>query len=151
MAVVAPTKSEQLADKEGYYEMMKPLFLQFVRDAKTCNTLLSPDCNQIPPCYFTDEEKAEINSVFVPEEPFDYPKCEPVLDISIDFTAAGCFGCYERIDCNNFASSADMYRYIMYKAMYPRIMSNCTGKCKDCKEFDLMQCQGGCLAFGKKD
>lgn len=149
MSVVAPTKTEQLNNKEEYYEMMKPKFLQFVRDAKLSGTLLSPDCNQIPPCYFTKEEIDEINEAIVPEEQFDYPKCEPVVDVSIDFTAAGCFGCYERVDCNKFSNVNEFYRYILFKAMYPKIMGNCTGKCKGCEEFDLMKCQGGCLAFGK--
>lgn len=149
MSVCAPTREDQLADKEGYYNMMKPKFLQFVQDAKQAGTLLSPDCNQIPPCYFTQEEIDFINSCYVPEERVDYPKCAPVIDISIDFTAAGCFGCYERVNCEDFANVHEVYRYFMYKGLYPKILNNCTGKCVGCKKFELMQCQGGCLAFGK--
>ena len=150
VSVVAPTKKEQLADKEGYYNLMKPIFLDFVKKAIENGVILHPDCNQIPGCYFTKEEIDMINKVYPPDEREHYRCCRPVIDISIDFSATSCFGCYERINCKNFKNLNELYRYIVYKVMAVRIACNGTGKCATCEKFNFLQCQGGCLAFGKK-
>ena len=149
MSVCAPTHPEQLADKDGYYEMMKPKFLRFVDDALKNEVNLSPDCNQIPACYFTEEEIRKVNASYVDDADCGYPKCEPVIDITPEFKASSCFGAYKLIDCDQFNSLNEMERYVHFKVMYPKILNNCGGKCEGCKLHELMQCQGGCLAFSK--
>ena len=150
-SIVAPTKKEQLNNKEEYYLTMKNKFLDFVVNANSNNVLLSPDCNQIPMCYFSQEEIEYIDKQFVPEERFGYLVCNPVIDIEPDFTATSCFGCYKKIDCSPFLNIHELYRYIVYKVMGPAVLKNCSGRCKDCNKFDNLQCQGGCLAFSRRE
>lgn len=150
ISVVAPTKKEQLENKEEYYNLMKPIFLNFVKKAIENKVRLHPDCNQIPGCYFSEEEIKLFNKVYAPTERKLYFCCKPVIDISIDFSATSCFGCYQRIDCNNFKDLEELERYMIYKVMAPKIACNNQGKCKTCKKFEFLQCQGGCLAFGRK-
>lgn len=150
MSVTAPTAAEQLKDKDKYYLSMKEKFLNFIDNAMKYRVLLTPDCNQIPPCYFTKEEVNKIGSVYVEEEGMTYPLCDPVIDITPEFKASSCFGAYQLIDCDQFDNILQLQRYMMYKVMYPKILNNCNGKCANCKKHDLMQCQGGCLAFGLK-
>lgn len=149
-SVVAPTKKEQLENKENYYQLMKNKFLHFVNNALKYKTLLSPDCNRIPSCFFSDEELITIKKACVPENQYEDLKCSPVVDIALDFTATSCFGCFQRIDCKNFDNLEEAKRYMIFKVMQPKIMNNNDGKCANCEKFEYMKCQGGCLAFSKK-
>lgn len=150
MSVVAPTKIEQLKNKDEYYNSMKNKFLDFVQYALKNEVTLIPDCSQIPMCYFSHEEIIKINAVLPAEEKMHYPFCDPVLDITPDFKASSCFGAYELIDCKNFENIRELERYARYKIMFPKILNNCGGKCKNCEMHEFLKCQGGCLAFGQK-
>lgn len=143
-SVTAPISSEVKANKEKYYTDMKDRFLQFCKDAKSRNVVLGADCNQIPDCYFT---KDELDLVYKVMEGRHGAICNPVIDITPDFKATACFGCYDPVDCRDFETLIDLERYLLHKKTYPRVCANATGKCKDCKLHDLLVCQGGCLAF----
>lgn len=146
VSVTAPTLKDQLKNKDIYYNSMKEKFLHFIDNAIKNDVILILDCNQIPYCYFTQEELKKINMVA------DIPlqkvcNCHPVIDITPEFKASSCFGAYKLINCADFPTLDALVRYIQYKVMYPKILGNCTGKCKTCKQYEQMECQGGCLAF----
>lgn len=145
-SVTAPTLKNQLLNKDLYYNNMKSKFIDFVADAIENNVRLNPDCNQIPPCYFDEEELRMISEVAV-DGFIDYPKCEPVIDITPDFKASNCFGAYGLINCEDFNNLQEIERYMLFKIMCPKILANNSGKCSECDKFKKMQCQGGCLAF----
>ena len=134
-------------DKEKYYNMMKPLFLQFCKDAIKHDCILSVGCPEIPSCYFTFEEQEIINQA-CDLETVGKAYCEPVIEIAPDWTASICFAANdERIDLRPFDSMVDLERYLLFKNSYPRLLENCTGKCTSCPQSKLLQCQGGCLGF----
>lgn len=58
-SVVSPAAQYEKyrSDKEGYYNMMKPRFLQYCKDAIKHHCVVNIDCGHIPFCYFTSEEK----------------------------------------------------------------------------------------------
>lgn len=133
-------------DKEGYYKMMKPMFLKICEDAKKHHCILNMDCGHIPLCYFTTEEKEFIRETCRNcEQDF----CEPVVDITPDFKATACFGSYDTVDIRDFENLFELERYLLIKKSYPRAQANCTGKCTTCKKHSLLQCQGGCLGFAE--
>lgn len=134
------------ADKELYYEKMKPIFLDFCIKAKENNCTLNMDCGRIPVCYFNAEELEIINST---TKDYYNSFCEPVVDITPDFKATACFGSYDPIDIRDFNNLIELERYLLLKKTYPRVAANCTGRCSTCKKHELLQCQGGCLGFAE--
>lgn len=147
-SVVSPSATYESwrKDKEGYYYKMKPIFLQFCKDAVKHNCRLGIDCGHIPLCYFTEEEKELVYSIC--DDP-DNGFCQPVIDIKPDFKATACFGSYDPVDIRDFNDLMELERYLFVKKSVPRAEKNCTGKCTTCKKHKLMQCQGGCLGFGE--
>lgn len=146
VSVVSPAAQyeEWRKDKEGYYHMMKPIFLDFCREARKHKCTLNIDCGHIPMCYFTMEEKELVEEVC---EGLYQDFCHPVVDITSDFKATACFGAYETTDMRDFNNLDELENYLLLKHTYPRVEANCTGKCTSCKKHKLLQCQGGCLGF----
>lgn len=147
-SVVSPAAKYECwrSDKEGYYTMMKPVFIDFCRQAIQHNCRLGMDCGHIPTCYFTAEEKEIVYSIC---DNVDQDWCEPVVDIKPDFKATACFGSYDPIDIRDFDNLFELERYLSRKKSLPRAELNCTGRCSTCKKHKLLQCQGGCLGFAE--
>lgn len=143
VSYVAPTKQYEVDNKDIYYLNGKEQFLNFCKQAKELNISIGLDCNKIPICYFSEEEKILVKEVCREINTF----CNPVLDITPDFKAASCFGTYNLIDLSNFKDVEEVNRYFLFNKYYHLTQINRSfGKCKDC---DDLICQGGCLAFAK--
>lgn len=136
--------------KEEYYTALKSRFLDFINEAKKRNIVVSVDCNNIPPCYFTDEEKKLILSV-VEHSPMTF--CKPAIDIDKNLHVTSCFGTYDiNKDSNeflvtDFANIASVKKYLLYSKNLPKVYANNYGKCGDCNLYKQFECQGGCLSF----
>jgi hypothetical protein len=132
-------------NKEGYYDLMKPIFLKFCQEARDHKCMLNLDCGHIPLCYFTSEEKEFVmNTCTSAEQSF----CEPVVDITPEFKATACFGSWDPVDIRDFDNVLELERYLLVKKNLPKVEANCTGRCASCKRHKMLQCQGGCLGFG---
>lgn len=131
-------------DKEGYYVMMKPKFLQFAEDAKKHHCRLNMDCGHIPMCYFNREEVELLESIC---DNLYQDFCEPVVDITSNFKATACFGSYDPVDIRDFNNLPELERYLLITKSLPKAKKICTGRCTTCKKHELLQCQGGCLGF----
>lgn len=145
-SVSAPITEEYKNRKQWYYAACKPIFLKFVREAEKRGVNLGADCNQIPDCYFTREE---LELVYKVMQGRHNGICNPVVDITPELTATACFGAYDPVDITDFETLPDLERYLLHKKTYPRVEKNITGKCKGCKNAELLVCQGGCLAFSE--
>ena len=132
--------------KEEYYNTMKPIFIQFCKDAIKHNCRLGMDCGHIPMCYFTLEEKEIVQEAC---DGLYQDFCEPVVDITTDSRATACFGAYDPVDIRDFTDLMELHRFLMAKKTLPRAAANCTGRCSTCKKHKLLQCQGGCLGFAQ--
>lgn len=135
-------------DKEGYYQHMKPIFIQFCKDAIKHHCQVCIDCGHIPMCYFSMEEREIVMEAcggVMQQGDF----CHPVVDITSDFKATACFGSYHPIDIRDFDNLDELETFLLLKHSYPRALANCTGKCTTCKKHELLQCQGGCLGFAE--
>lgn len=145
VSTTAPNSIDLKENKEKYYSQMKPIFLNFLENAYKRNLKITYDCNQIPKCFFSDDEW---NKIIELGERKDF--CEPVIDISTDFKATCCFGVYNPIDCNDFTNIDELTRYFQ-NIMFQKINANNNSLCANCKKLQLMQCQGGCLSFSTLD
>lgn len=144
-SIVAPTCHYLHQNKDDYYNLMKEIFLKFIQQGIKDNIKIHLDCNKIPLCYFTKEEKQIVLQAC--DNFTNY--CQPVVDITPDFKATSCFGTYNLIDLNEFDNLEEVHRYFLFHDIYDKTIKNGTGKCKDCKKFNNFSCQGGCLAFAK--
>jgi len=133
--------------KEQYYLALKPAFIDFIREAKKHDCILEFDCNQIPPCYFTDEERQEIMEVAAfPPKTF----CIPPIDITTDLKAFSCFGTCDfqkEVKIEDFSDLQELRRYLIFTKNLPKVQQNTGGKCAECLAHEKYQCQGGCLSF----
>lgn len=129
-------------DKDKYYNLMKPILLNFLSKAKQLNLRLSIDCNQIPKCYFTKKELDDINLILP-----DFI-CSPVIDIDMDFNAIGCFGLSnKKINCKDFNNIDELKKYMRINIIEGKIKKNTDLKCLHCNLYSNKKCQGGCLSF----
>ena len=148
-SVTAPTKEKYKKDKDAYYMTMIPKFMEFVKEADKRGISLGRDCNFIPYCYYENPNDLKLVQKVL-EIPFGrelQPHCGPVIDITPDFMASACFGAYELVNCSKFENYEQLNYYLFNKCIMPKFMKNNLGKCKDCEKHELLQCQGGCLAF----
>ena len=148
-SVTAPITEEHRKHKQEYYSAMKDRFIQFCKDAKERQVHLGADCNQIPDCYFSKDELDLVYDVMGDSRHSGI--CNPVIDITPDFKATACFGCYDPVDCSLFPTLIDLERYLLHKKTYPRVCHNNSGKCAHCKDYEMLICQGGCLSFANMD
>ena len=135
------------SDKELYYNIMKPIFIEFCKQAAEHNCSLNMDCGKIPFCYFSTEEKEIVSKVCCNYNERYF--CHPVIDITQGFKATACFGCYDPVDIRDFNTLEELEDYLFVNKNLVRYKSNCTGKCTLCKKHELFQCQGGCLGFAE--
>lgn len=145
VSVTAPISKKLLENKELYYFSLKEKFLEFIINAHDRHIIAGLDCNQIPQCFFSNEELELINNTIEPRDRI----CHPTIDITSDFKASACFGAYDLVDYNNFTDLDALNNYLWCKKTVPLILNNTQGKCATCKEHEFLNCQGGCLAFAK--
>lgn len=90
-SVTSPQNSKWIYDRDGYYKMMKPIFLEFVDQALERNAKVLMDCNEIPPCYFDGMEMAKISRL-VKERIIYMGFCPPTIQYLPDLSCDCCFG-----------------------------------------------------------
>ena len=135
-----------IGKKEEYYNIVKDIFIKQCELAKKNNIFLTLDCNNVPLCYYTNKELELIKSITMQAHRI----CDdPVVDIMFGKKISACFGAYDLIDHDlfDFNDMNEVRRYLKLNKVYPKIIKNGTGKCATCKQYELAQCQGGCLGF----
>lgn len=138
--------------KDDYFKWMKPIFINFCKEAKKRNVKLGLDCGYIPSCYFTKEEFELIMQV-INNPQYDIEiGCNPVMDITPDLNIIPCFGSYNYTIPLNFENNwIGLMRYINYNCNIPKTLNNIQGPCATCNKICNFQCQGGCLAFSSPE
>lgn len=146
-AVVTPggILCHYLSDKDSYYKMMKPIFLDFCREAIENKCQIMPDCAQIPICYFNDDE---IKVVKQAAPTYASKKCSFVCDIEPDGTSSWCFGSGIKANLFDFDSIDDMARHMRDTVVIDKISHNFMQKCDECFKKNRI-CSGGCMSFAK--
>ncbi|MBQ7761686.1 MAG: radical SAM protein [Clostridia bacterium] len=138
-----------------YFYRMKKTLLSLYEKIKTLGVCPGYDCNAIPECVFTEEERAFLDTLSY-ENQFEREiftgkrsVCSPVVDIYPDKTATRCFGMYDRarVSITDFKSLNDLKNYF-FKEVDCRIINNYPQeKCKDCYKNKTFGCFGGCLCY----
>lgn len=135
-------------DKEAYFNLMKPKFLEHCKNAIEHRVVLGMDCGHIPGCYFNKEE---LDLIYKATRAYrERQFCEPVVDVTSSLKATACFGTYSTVDMRSFDTLEELRRYLLVNKSIPRAQKNTQGRCANCKNHELLKCQGGCLGFSQE-
>ena len=151
-----------------YFRLMKPNAIKFVGDMIRNGVITGFDCNFIPDCVFTDDERDGMmgaKSVFYSalSERFSetfWPRviyselnnCTPVIDILPDLQAIRCFGLseYTKQDIRNFSNIGELRSYYIRTTDVPACGLWTEDDCAGCYAREIGDCSGGCLLFKAK-
>ena len=148
-----------------YFHEMKDVTMRFVRDMVRCGVLTGFDCNFLPSCVLSSEERQSlinVKEVFFSalykqfSESFwervilcETHNCSPVIDILPDLRAIRCFGMSEHTKQNisDFRGIEELRNYYIRTVDRPAIDICTSDDCKDCMHRELGVCSCGCLLF----
>lgn len=138
-----------------YFYKMKPTLFSLYKELKALNVSPCYDCNAIPECVYTEEEKE-----FLATLPFanQYERdifmgrrsvCSPVIDLYPDLTARRCFGCYDTLSVNvsDFKNINDLKNHFFMEIDSRLVHNYSREECKDCYKYKTFGCFGGCLCY----
>ena len=160
MSVTVPNMDEtKKQDSLIYLKSRCEYILRFILDCADRDIAPYYDCNVIPKCVWSDDQKQIIESVITKfnlkntnlrgERGF----CRPVIDILPNLTAVRCFGTSEftKVSIDDFRCLLDLENY--YINLVDRHMTSCMNDdiCKGCYERKTLHCTAGCMAFAKED
>ncbi len=153
VSVVIP--HEKVQGGIDYFMKMKPTLFNFYRELKALNVCPCYDCNAIPECVYTQEEKAFLTTlpfasgyeraIFMGEKSV----CSPVIDLYPDLSATRCFGCYNdlRVSIEEFKSINDLKNHFFMEIDARRVHNLSRPECKSCYKHKTFACFGGCLCY----
>ena len=151
-----------------YFHEMKLVAMRFVCDMVRCGVITGFDCNFLPNCVLTRDER---DSVMAAKDVFysalskrysdsfwarsivcETHNCTPVIDVLPDLRAIRCFGLseYTKRDIRDFRSIGELRDHYIKTVDRPAHSIWTSEKCKDCSERELGVCSGGCLLFKAK-
>ena len=153
-SVSVPNDPQYIKDPISYFKVMTPRVLEFFECL--AENGISPffDCNNVPGCVWTEQDRLAAASRFKGAEKttniFDASvKCTPVIDILPDLSVIRCFGMseYEKKHIDDFRNISDARGYFIKNI--DNIVSNvCHSEdCKHCYAHETGNCNGGCMRF----
>ena len=146
-------------DAHDYFTSMKISVLTLFRQLFEMSVIPNYDCNKLPPCMLSEEDKASLcaglDKGFIAEiekksNIFNrFVQCRSVIDIRPDLTAVRCFGLSLWTKCKiaDFKSISDLRNYYFRRIDAHAHNTAYSGKCSSCYERNVGACNGGCLAF----
>lgn len=157
-SISVPNDLTYLANPLNYFNIMKPHVLEFFSKLKEANIIPFFDCNAMPVCIWSEDERTRILQDF-PEAKnktniFNaYVTCSPIIDILPDLTIIRCFGLSEHTKkkISNFKNIEEARNYYA-RTIDSFACNSCHSKeCISCYERETRKCNGGCLCFKIED
>ena len=156
ISLTVPDFSIVSTDAYTYYKRHKEKVLRLIQDFLSNDIVPYYDCNTLPLCIWTDEERdylvcqSDIHKNSFSNISFETFVCNPVIDILPDLNAIRCFGMSEtsKVNINSFNNIMDLYEY--YKTNIDNATKdhpNVSNKCHHCVNYLSHNCMGGCLGF----
>lgn len=154
LSVVVPNYSvDESKDSLENYERMKDITYEIICKALMLDIQPHFDCNVMPKCIFSADEKKNIIQLGGNRTNIisDKSYCTPVVDIMPDLTAVRCLGVGEeaRVSIDMFDNIDDLRNYFSYKYDDYCYITPISEKCKNCYERIVKKCSGGCLSYKK--
>ena len=160
MSVTVPNMDEgKKANSLTYLKSRQDHILRFILDCANRDIAPYFDCNIIPQCVWSDDQKQMIESVISKFKlkntnlRGDHSFCRPVIDILPNLTAVRCFGTsdFTKVAIEDFRCLADLQNY--YINLVDCHMTSCMEhvSCRGCYERKTLRCTAGCMAFARNN
>ena len=148
-----------------YFHEMKLTAMRFVCDMIRCTVITGFDCNFLPGCVLTEQERESVlpaKDVFYDALSKMYSdtfwqraivcelhNCSPVIDILPDLQAIRCFGLskYTKRDIREFRGISQLADNYIETVDKPACAVWASDECEDCFDRITGDCSGGCLLF----
>ena len=156
VAITVPNTNDKREENAiQYFKRMKSTTFNLFRQLYELDCMPSYDCNGMPICVTTDEEKKWLKTFwkFEKESGFcnitETHRCSPVIDILPNLDAVRCFGMSQvlKTSMTKFHSMKQLRGYFAHEL--DNLMSLIPGseECVTCLYKNTDTCCGGCLAF----
>lgn len=160
MSVTVPNMDEgKKANSLTYLKSRKDYILKFITDCADHDVAPYYDCNIIPQCVWSDEQKQTIEAIISKFKlkntnlRGDHSFCRPVVDILPNLTAVRCFGTsdFTKVAIEDFRCLSDLQNY--YVNLVDCHMTSCMKEdaCRGCYERKTLRCTAGCMAFARDE
>ena len=152
LSITVPNKKEEYNPIE-YYSKMKSVVLGLIKDTLIRDAMPYFDCNKIPVCVLSREERLELLEMCgekaISNIISEYSNCSPVIDILQDETCVRCFGLsdYMRVDITGFETIDDLRGFFENQVDVHAHNTYYDEKCANCYERVCRKCSGGCLQY----
>lgn len=170
MSIVVPnTAGKRDMDVKGYFRSVKPRFMEFVKTMLANGILPTYDCNKMPACLISCDDRAMFDSMLKAETerrikeklpPVLLPNsdsaiyteevhCSPVIDVLQDLTAVRCFGLSDctKVRIADFKTITDLKNYYLNEIDSYAFKTGISHGCAECYRRKTLKCMGGCIAF----
>ena len=166
LSISVPQKGELHGKSPlDYFQEMKLVAMRFVCDMIRCGVMTGFDCNFLPGCVLTKDERDSVmyaKDVFYAALSKRYSEsfwqrsivcetfnCTPVIDILPDLQAIRCFGLseYTKQDIRDFTSIEELRNHYIKTVDRPAHSLWSSEECEDCYSRECGACSGGCLLF----
>jgi len=149
ISIAAPNLSSGEYHLEKKFQLLGERLIDFINEAQKSNIDIVKDCNYLPPCFFTDEQKLKMK--YELRENWDFTCKSSPIDVDNDGNAWRCYGLYSVLNTkiSNFKNEVQLRKYFDRRM---NIVSNNLYPYEDCKTCDYWQksCQGGCYTIRMK-
>lgn len=136
-------------DAKIYYESFRDPFYEFVLESFKRNIFLGIDCNAIPSCIFTNEQKKMLSLCS-----FSKKSCKiPTLDVTPELDVLKCFGCSDIfIESFNFENDSleSLFDKINNKSIF-LLEEKYFNSCNTCDVFKFNNTSCVCHAFIREE
>ncbi len=146
---------EQTKDVLKNFKDFKPFLFKFFEDCLNNGIAPGNDCNAIPSCLLSVEDKKLLIKLKVIADKYNVNNtiqtahlCMPVIDILPDLNAVRCFGLskYLKVSIENFKTLNNLKNYFINKIDLYANLSFLSEDCEDCKIRLLNRC-GVCFTY----
>jgi hypothetical protein len=149
----------------AYFREMKLVSMRFVCDMIRCGVITGFDCNFLPDCVLSADERDSMLSakeVFYSALAERYSEsfwersivcethnCSPVIDILPDLSAIRCFGLseYTKQNIRDYKNIEQLRNFYITTVDRPAQEISSSKECDNCYRRKWGECSGGCLLF----
>jgi len=151
-----------------YFQEMKNVSMRFVCDMIRMGVITGFDCNFLPGCMLTEEERDSVqgpkevlsqaldrrysNSFWERAIVCDVHNCTPVIDVLPDLQAIRCFGLseYTKQNIRDYRNIKQLREHYIRTVDRPAHAISSSEECQNCYQRELGACSGGCLLYKAK-
>lgn len=152
LSVVIPIDKSEGAF--NYFARMKGTLFSFLGELRKRGIAPCYDCNAIPECAYTSEEKEFLSTLPYENEHErrifmgEASVCAPIVDIYPDLCASRCFGMSEyKVKIDDFKNINDLKNHFFMEIDSRLVHKVTKEECKACYKQNVFGCFGGCLCY----